>query len=79
VTSQETVGHGKTKSIWLIRAGQGKSEVRTIVAATSQKRVAEILGLSLGAVRNYYQESIEAVFQATSYMCEDFIKGYFNN
>lgn len=37
-----------------VERGRGKSEVRTIVATTSQKRAAEILGLSLSAIRNYY-------------------------
>lgn len=69
-----------------VERGRGKSEVRTIVATTSQKRAAEILGLSLSAIRNYYDESgcelelkvalaePESVFQASTSRGNDFIK-----
>ncbi|MEJ5209393.1 hypothetical protein [Denitratimonas sp. CY0512] len=34
--------------------GQGRKEVRTVVAAPSWKRAAEIAGLSIGFMRDYW-------------------------
>lgn len=66
--------------------GRGKVQVRTIVAASSQKRAAEILNIGLYDFRSRFSETVNpvelkialakpgVVFQASSTMGSDFIK-----
>lgn len=76
----------KLKVFGGLTAGQGKIQVRTIIATTSKKRAAELLSLSINHFNDYWcitgnklettlaLANPEVIFQARSSLDKDFIR-----
>lgn len=76
----------KLKVFGGLTAGQGKIQVRTIIATTSKKRAAELLDVSITELSNYWcvtgnpienalaLENPEVIFQASNSTDKDFIR-----
>lgn len=76
----------KLKVFGGLMSGRGKTQVRTIIATTSKKRAAELLGVTIGTINNFWcvtgnqiETTIalanpEVVFQTSSLDSKDFIQ-----
>lgn len=76
----------KLKVFGGLMAGRGKIQVRTIIATTSKKRAAELLGVSITELNGYWcltsnpiettlaLANPEVIYQARSSLDKDFIR-----